>query len=102
MTGNAMTGNEAASPDHWRAFRLLLSEISGRGLGKLEAHLLRERSARKELEASAVRLFFSSLSAAELDGAQELIGQERKARIENRRICRDAQRQRKSLLRRPS
>jgi len=57
----------------WRAFRLFLAALSDEELPVVRDQLDREVTARRECETNAVRLFYSSLAAPDLEAARREI-----------------------------
>src|ERR1035438_5542090 len=66
----------------WRAFRLLLMALPDPEIQAVEQHLQREMTHRQECESSWARLFFSSLSAVDLQRADAEIRYECSERVE--------------------
>jgi hypothetical protein len=66
----------------WRVFRLLMSELPDPEWEIVEQQLQREVVQRQECDHSLVRLFFSSLSALDLQRAGAEIRYERGERLE--------------------
>ncbi len=79
-----MPDDQLDSPQ-WRAFRLFLTDLEDVDLATVGRQLRREVAARQDLERDFTRLFFSSLSAADLKTAQQTIRAERRARARERR-----------------
>src|SRR3984893_4471266 len=64
---------EDPSAQLWRVFRLYMSTLSDAELETVSEQLERETLARRERDANAARLLFSSLTANELDEARHQI-----------------------------
>lgn len=77
---------ETLEGEHWRAFRLFLASLEDRELKQVGQQLNRERAVRRECQDSQLRLFFSSLSASDLEVARHTISNERFARAHDRRL----------------
>jgi hypothetical protein len=89
--GSAMASEELLESEHWRIFRLFMSELSDEELEEIEEQLERERAARRERENSIVRLFYSAMCASDLEAAAEQLRTERKARAEDQRLARESE-----------
>jgi hypothetical protein len=85
-----MANDELLSDEHWRIFRLFLSSVSDEELDGVEEQLERERTSRREREASIARLFYSSMCIPDLATAQLEIHQERRGRAEDQRLARES------------
>jgi hypothetical protein len=85
-----MVKDDLLSDEHWRIFRLFLSELSDEELDGVEEQLEREQSARREREASIARLFYGSMCMPDLETAQREIDQERRGRAEDQRLARES------------
>lgn len=72
----------------WRCFRLFLIELSDKDLERVEVDAARETEARIERDQGITRLFFTSLSGADLSSARIAIRLERIAREEDAAILR--------------
>src|SRR5260370_32227029 len=85
-----MAKDELLSQEHWRIFRLFLSELSDEEMDGVEDQLQREQTARREHEASIARLFYSAMCTPDLETAQLEIHQERRGRAEDQRLVRES------------
>jgi hypothetical protein len=81
----AMLG-EGLESGQWRVFRLFLVDLEDEGVKRVSEQLDKELQARQDCENSAVRLFFSSLAAGDLELARQAIRNERAARARERRM----------------
>ena len=61
----------------WRIFRLFLVDLEDEDVKQVREQLDKESQARQDCENSAVRLFFSSLAAGDLELARQAIRNER-------------------------
>jgi hypothetical protein len=85
-----MAKDELVSQEHWRIFRLFLSELSDDEMDGVQDQLQREQSARRERDASIARLFYSSMCTPDLATAQDEIHRERRGRAEDQRLARES------------
>src|SRR6266567_964100 len=83
-----MAREELLDAEHWRIFRLFMSELSDEELGGVEEQLEKERVARRERNNSIVRLFYSAMCASDLEIAAEQLRAERIGRAEAQRLAR--------------
>ena len=80
---------------HWRAFRLFLVPFDDRQFEKVRKELAKEMAARRDCDNGEVRLFFSSMTAGDLEEARQQMNKERRARAHDRRVCALARRQKR-------
>ena len=73
---------EPLNDSEWRVFRLLTRDLSEGELEAIEQQLQREMAHRQECESSWARLFFTSLSAIDLQRADAEIRSQRNERVE--------------------
>jgi hypothetical protein len=76
---------EALDSGQWRILRLFLVDLEDEDVQQVTEQLDKELQARRDCENSAVRLFFSSLAASDLELARQAISNERAARAQERR-----------------
>ena len=81
---------ELLNDSEWRVFRLLIRDLPDRELEAVEQQLQREMIHRQECDSSWARLFFTSLSAVDLQRADAEVRYERGERVE---MLRTVQRQ---------
>ena len=81
---------EPLNDTEWRVFRLLIRDLPERELEAVEQQLQREMQHRHECNSSWARLFFTSLSAVDLQRADAEVRYERGERVE---MLRTVQRQ---------
>lgn len=80
----AMFG-EGLESGQWRIFRLFLVDLEDEDVRQVSEQLDKEQQARRDCELSVARLFFSSLTAGDLELARQAISNERAARAQERR-----------------
>jgi Na+/phosphate symporter len=80
----SMLGEDLDSAQ-WRIFRLFLVDLEDEDVKQVSEQLDKELQARQDCENSAVRLFFSSLAAGDLEQARQAILNEQAARAQERR-----------------
>ena len=73
---------ELLNDSEWRVFRLLIRDLPDRELEAVEQQLQREMIHRQECDSSWARLFFTSLSAVDLQRADAEVRYERGERVE--------------------
>lgn len=78
--------HEALENHHWRILRLFLISLDEQQLKNVGEQLQRELAARRDCDLNPVRLFFSSLTAEDLELARQAILNERASRRKERRF----------------
>lgn len=78
--------HEALESRHWLILRLFLISLDEQEMKNVGEQLHRELAARRDCDLNPVRLFFSSLTAEDLELARQAILNERAARRQERRL----------------